>query len=175
MPNQLHAFLAEDHERLDALLRACLEEIDPEKYDEFRRGLLRHIGIEELVLFPLLRRSKGATELEAQLHRDHAALSALLMPPPTRTELGQIAEILGSHNDLEELPGGLYEIIESLAGGELDALMTKVHAIPPVRVARQADSPVLRRTIEQLLREAEEGRRRMAGSGGADAPVSEQG
>ena len=169
MPNQLHAFLAEDHARLDALLIACLEEMDTGKYDEFRRGLLRHIGIEELVLFPLLRRSKGATELEVQLHRDHAAISALLMPPPTEIELRQIADILESHNDLEELPGGLYEIIEAIAGEELDSLMTKVHAVPPVRVARQADSPVLRRTIEQLLREADEGRRKLAESDAADS------
>jgi hypothetical protein len=173
MPNQLHAFLSDDHERLDALLTACLEKIDPEKYDEFRRGLLRHIGIEELVLFPLLRRSQGATELEVQLHRDHAALSALLMPPPTAVELRQIAAILEAHNVLEESSGGLYEIIEGLAGDELDALMAKVHAVPPVRVAKQADSPVLRRTIEQLLREADEGRRRMAETGAADRPEGE--
>lgn len=160
MSAELHAFLAGDHERLDALLDSCLRTGDPESYDAFRRGLLRHIAIEERVLFPLLRTRQGKTPLEEQLHRDHAALAALLVPPPTGAELHQIASMLQAHNPLEEDPGGLYEIIETVAGDELAALMTRVHAIPEVRVAPNADSAIVRSSIEQLVREAEEGRRR---------------
>lgn len=162
MANQLHEFLSRDHERLDALLSACRRALDPVAYDTFRRGLLRHIGIEERILFPLLRRERGTTELESQLHRDHAVLAALLVPPPTQSELDRIAEILELHNPLEEEAGGLYEIVEGLAGEELARLMETVHAYPEVRVAAHTDGPTLRRSIEQLLAEASEGRRRLA-------------
>jgi len=152
MAADLHEFLTRDHERLDKLLE--------EDYGEFRRGLLRHISIEERVLFPELRRNRGVTEIEKQLHRDHAALAALLVPPPTAVEIGYIRSILTIHNEMEEKSGGLYEIIESLSGDQLSALMARVHAIPEVPVMPNVDSPIVRSSIETLLREAEEGRRR---------------
>ena len=158
--------LSSDHERLDALLDACLRDdgsVDEASYVEFRRGLLRHIWIEERVLFPELRKQHREPELEQQLHRDHAALSALLVPPPTAAELGQIREILSAHNPLEEGAGGLYAILEELSGSELDGLMERVHAVPEVRVAPHTDSPLLRSTIAQLVREAEEGRGGLSG------------
>lgn len=159
MSGELHAFLAHDHERLDALLdelRRGEGGIPHDRYDEFRRGLLRHIGIEERVLFPELRKRRGATSLEKQLHRDHAALAALLVPPPTHVEIEQITAILTTHNQLEEEPGGLYEILEDLAAGNLHALMERVHAIPVIPVAPFTDSPLLRQTIAQLLEERRE-------------------
>ena len=160
MPSDLHDFLTRDHERLDALLTTCLRTGDPVAYDAFRRGLLRHISIEERVLFPLLKAKRGPTALQDQLHRDHAALTSLLVPPPTEVELQHIVSILEVHNVLEEEHGGLYELVESLAGEELAALMTRVHAIPEVPVLANVDKPIVRSSIEQLLREAEEGRRR---------------
>ena len=159
MASALHEFLARDHVRLDALLAASLSG-NLEAYDTFRRGLLRHIAIEEKVLFPLLRAHRGLTAIEDQLHRDHAALTVLLVPPPDRSELVRIASILGPHNVLEEKLGGLYEIVEELAGEELAAVMARVGAIPEVRVVPNTDTPLVRETIELLVREAEEGRRR---------------
>jgi Hemerythrin HHE cation binding domain len=156
MSAELHAFLAGDHERLDALLEELSRgegRIPHDRYDKFRRGLLRHIGIEERVLFPELRKRRGVTSLEKQLHRDHAALAALLVPPPTHAEIQQIRAILESHNELEEEPGGLYEIIEEIAAEELPALMARVHAIPAIPVAPFSDTPLLRQTIAQLLKE----------------------
>ncbi len=160
MAADLHDFLARDHGRLDELLEASLRGA-PETYDLFRRGLLRHIAIEERVLFPLLRSRRGLTPLEQQLHRDHAALAALLVPPPTAAELQEIASILQVHNELEESAGGLYAIVEELAGSELAALMTEVHAVPPVRVVPNTDSSVVRSSIERLVREAAQGRREL--------------
>jgi hypothetical protein len=160
MSAELHAFLTTDHERLDALLVTCIRTGDAEAYDAFRRGLLRHISIEERVLFPLLRAGGAISPLEAQLHRDHAALAALLVPPPTGAELTQIASILTAHNPLEEEHGGLYELVERGAGIGLTELMSRVHAVPEVRVLPNTDTPVVRRSIAQLVREAEEGRAR---------------
>jgi hemerythrin superfamily protein len=156
---ELHAFLATDHEQLDALLDELRREegaIPAARWDEFRRGLLRHIGIEERVLFPELRRRHGPTPLERQLHRDHAALAALLVPPPTHAEIEQIVAVLTTHNTLEEETGGLYELVETLAAEELSALVARVETFPSIPVAPFTDSPLLRRTIEQLLREREE-------------------
>ena len=154
--SDLHDFLSRDHARLDALLETCMraDEHWLASYEEFRRGLLRHISIEERVLFPELRKRRGTTSLEQKLHRDHAALAALLVPPPSFVEIHKIATILTVHNELEERAGGLYEIIESLAGDELATLMDRVHAIPPVPVAPHVDTPLVRSTIEQLVREA---------------------
>ena len=149
----LNEFLTSDHERLDALLSACMRadgSIDPDPYDDFRRGLLRHISIEERVLFPELRKRRGTTELEQQLHRDHAALVSLLVPPPARAEIEQIVGILESHNPLEEGPDGLYSLIESMDGPDL---MERVQAIPAVPVLQNVDTPLVRSTIAQLLRE----------------------
>lgn len=152
----LKEYLSNDHARLDALLATCLraEGVVPyAAYDEFRRGLLRHIGIEERLLFPELRKHQGVTALERHLHRDHAALAALLVPPPTLRELEQIAAILEVHNVLEEDEPGLYEIIERVTGDELPALMERVRAFPEVPVAPHSDSELLRTTIERLLSE----------------------
>lgn len=162
MAGELHDLLSRDHERLDGLLTECLraeDEASREIYAEFRRGLLRHIAIEERVLFPELRKHRGITPLEQQLHRDHAALAALLVPPVSQTGIHQIAAILEVHNPMEESLGGMYELIESLTGEELAPLLARVHAVPVVRVAPHVDTPLVRRTIEQLLREAAEGRR----------------
>jgi hemerythrin-like domain-containing protein len=160
MAGALYELLSRDHERLDALLTHCLETEDAASYDTFRRGLLRHIAIEERVLFPALRKRSGRTELEAQLHREHAALAALLVVPPTLAELERIASILQLHNELEEREGGLYELIEGVVEGELDELMEQVRRVPEVRVVPTADSAIARSSIGQLLREVEEGRRR---------------
>ena len=155
MPAELHDFLASDHERLDVLLARCRDSIDAVAYDAFRRGLLRHISMEERVLFPLLRAKRGRTEIEHILHRDHATLTALLVPPPTIIEIEQIASILEPHNLLEEEHGGMYELIEDLAADDLTALMTRVHAIPEVRVQPNVDKPLVRETIAYWLKQRE--------------------
>jgi hypothetical protein len=148
----LHDFLAADHERLDALLRACDRDaaIDMVAYDSFRRGLLRHIAIEEKLLMPAVR--KREPDLADQLHRDHAALAALLVPPPTAAEIQQIRSILAEHNPLEEGPDGMYAISEEIAGADLERLMDDVQRVPAVPVAPHVDTEVTRESIAHLLR-----------------------
>jgi hypothetical protein len=156
MAAELHELLARDHERLDALLASCVragDSVDAHTYDTFRRGLLRHIAIEEGVLFPALRKRFGLTALEAQLHRDHAALAALLVPPASPDVIETIRRVLVAHNPLEEGAQGLYELVEIAAGDGLSALMDAISRVPEVRVAPHRDSPLVRKTIEQLLRD----------------------
>ena len=61
MSGKLHRYLAGDHERLDALLERAMsdpEKIDAAAYAQFRSGLLKHIGMEEKVLFPAARKQR---------------------------------------------------------------------------------------------------------------------
>lgn len=154
--------LTRDHERLDALLGRAIGPdgtVDLDVFDAFRRALLRHIGIEERILFPALRESGGWTEVEQQLHRDHAALAALLVPPPSRAEVENIRAVLTEHNPLEEGDSGFYARIESLPAETLATLNERVQAYPEVKTAPYNESEILRRSLEQLLRQAAEGRR----------------
>src|SRR6185312_4393061 len=76
MENGLRELLERDHARLDGLLRAAAVggHIDPVVYEEFRAGLLRHIGLEEKILLPAARRLRGGDPLEIarQLKLDHS-------------------------------------------------------------------------------------------------------
>ncbi len=104
-------FLAQDHDRLDALLRRALAvpgEVDREPFDEFRGGLLRHIGMEEKLLLPAVREARGGEPhpLARRLRIDHGAITSLLVPTPTPAIVAELRAILGPHNEVEEAPGG---------------------------------------------------------------------
>jgi iron-sulfur cluster repair protein YtfE (RIC family) len=58
----ISGLFADDHRRLEALLdraTAGSGPIDRELFEQFRAGLLRHIGMEEKVLFPAAQRATG--------------------------------------------------------------------------------------------------------------------
>jgi hypothetical protein len=155
----LFEWLEQDHNRLDEILAACLRG-ETSSYVEFRGGLLRHIAIEEKILFPAIRKAHGDSELLRQLHRDHAALSALLVPPPTVTEFEQMHRILLEHNPLEEKDGGLYAIAASLPADVVESMSVASDLVPAIPLAPHFDTDVTRRSIEILLREATETRYR---------------
>jgi hypothetical protein len=152
----LYAFLQQDHAELDQLLRRAqaAPKLDLEAYDAFRRGLLRHIAMEEKILLPEARRLRAGEPLPIakQLRADHAALAALLVPTPTHEIVATIRDILNEHNPLEEDPGGLYQQCEELAGADIDALVERVKASPEVPVAKHYDGPRAHEGIERLLR-----------------------
>ena len=77
-------FLVKDHERLEGLLLSAVAQagsVDQEMYDQFRSGLLRHIGMEEKILLPAAQRLRGGKPLSiaAKLRLDHG-----IPPPRTR-------------------------------------------------------------------------------------------
>jgi len=158
-PGPIAALLTADHERLDALLRRAFATpgaIDHEAYAPFRKGLLRHIGMEEKILLPAAQRARGGEPLPsaARLRLDHGALAALLVPSPTAAIARAIRTILERHNALEEGPAGVYETCEQLAGPEAEELLTTLAAAPEVPVGRHVDSPLVLEATRRALRRA---------------------
>jgi hypothetical protein len=153
----LRELLERDHARLDQLLttaQASAPQIDLAAYEEFRAGLLRHIGLEEKILLPTARRLRGGEPLQVatQLKADHAAMAALLVPTPTAEILKTLTWLLAAHNPLEEGPSGLYATCEALAGAEADQLLARLHAAGPVPTAAHYDGPRAFAGIDRLLR-----------------------
>jgi hypothetical protein len=141
----LRQFLTEDHRRLDALLERsgeCRAPADLAAYDQFRRGLLRHIGLEEKILLTAAARLRGEPlEQAARLRLDHGAIVSLLMPIPTPSIIRAIRKVLAAHNPIEEGAGGVYDICEKLAASEHDELLGKIRAAPEVPTNPNATAP----------------------------------
>lgn len=155
----LYRCMADDHARLASLLEEAVarpDVIDRAAYAQFRAGLLRHIGMEEKILFPEAQRRRGGEPLPiaVKLRLDHGALAALLVPSPTHAIVAAIRSILAGHNAIDEQPGGPYEVCEQLAGAEVEALMVRLHSAPEVPVATHADSPKVRAATRRALERA---------------------
>lgn len=151
------SYLRADHDRLEALLARALrpEAIDLEVYGAFRRGLLRHIGLEEKILLPAARRWNDGIPIAAaaRLRLDHGAIAALLVPTPTPAIIAAIRAILAEHNRIEEAPGGVYDLCERLAGPADGELLATLRAAPEVAVSALVDGElVVAATRRALMR-----------------------
>jgi hypothetical protein len=156
MSGPLYRLLAEDHARLDGLLRSSMTEdglINRAAYAEFRAGLLKHISMEEKILLPTAQRLRGGEPLAlaARLRLDHGALAALLVPTPTAAIIVALRRILEAHNVLEEGAGGVYEGCEQLVGTEAEALLAQLRAAPAVPVAPYSDGPQVMDAVRRAL------------------------
>ncbi len=158
MTGPISELLGRDHARLDSLLeRAVLEPgvVDLAAFGEFREGLLRHVALEEKLLIPAATAARRGEPLPfaRRLRVDHGALAALLVPTPTPSTRDELRKILVPHNALEEGPGGLYDTCDVLLPApEREALLARMRAYPPVRVAKYHDGPRVCRTAEEALR-----------------------
>lgn len=146
MQGKLYKYFAEDHRRLEELLNRSTASpgfIDDALYGQFRAGLLKHISMEEKILFPAAQRLRGGAPLPitAKLRLDHGAIAALLVPPPSRQMIAALHTILDQHDSLEEMPGGVYEACEELAGGELESVMNLIRMAPDVPANPYNDKP----------------------------------
>lgn len=152
----IHQYLARDHERLRALLAtatAAPDRIELASYAEFRAGLLRHIAMEEKVLFAYIR-ARGDADGRAlvdTLHADHAAIASILVLPPSRAMIATLRTVLGEHNPLEEDPGGLYDQCDAAPPAEVAAFSTRMQAIPPVRASEYLDEPRIHAHVQRML------------------------
>ena len=158
MPGNLYSFMAGDHDRLDALLTRATARtgvIDMGPFSEFRKGLLGHIAMEEKVILPTIARFQNGKQAEvaARLRRDHGAIVALLVPPPTASIVATLVSILDGHNALEEEDGGLYQLLQRLARDEQDTVLEKMIAAREVRVLPHNTRPDIieatRRAVER--------------------------
>ncbi len=159
MPGIIHRYLADDHDRLDALLERAISDpgnIDISAYAQFRSGLLKHIGMEEKILLPAAQRIRGGEPLPvaSKLRLDHGALVALLVPTPTTRVIAALRSILKLHNPIEEDPGGTYETCEELARSEVDEILRRLQQAPEVRVLPHVDSPFVMEAARRALARA---------------------
>lgn len=152
----IHEFLTSDHARLGALLTQSIANplcVDDAAYDAFRRGLLRHIAMEEKVLFADARthHSHVIGDLIRTLHTDHAAIASLLVPPPTRALIETLQSILDDHNRLEDAADGFYEYCDRSAADRVPDLIARMQSVAPVRASKYLDEPRIYEHIERML------------------------
>ncbi len=148
--------MAADHARLDELLAQVDPRgaaIDAGAYQEFRKRLLRHIGIEEKILWPAAQRRRGGEPLPLaqRLKLDHGALASLMMLPPSAATVRAVRAVLDAHNPLEEAPGGAYEQCESAADRELDELLDRCRRAAEVPVSPWVASPKVLAAAKRAL------------------------
>jgi hypothetical protein len=158
MTGPIARLLVADHRRLERLLDEATVGgvIGPEPYAAFRKGLLRHIGIEEKILLPATQRARGGEPLgvAARLRLEHGAIAALLVPTPTPTIVAALRAILSRHDALEEGPGGVYATCERLVGDAAEALVAQMRAAPDVPVHDHVDGPRVMDAVERALARA---------------------
>jgi hypothetical protein len=157
VPGALHRFFAGDHRRLDSLLRKAVAgqgPLDVEAFASFRAGLLRHIGMEEKVLFAAAREARGDQPLAiaARLRVDHGAIASLLVPTPTREIVDRLLSVLGPHNRREEEPGGAYDACdEALGPASAARLVEELERFPEPPLKPYNDAPEVFRHIDENL------------------------
>jgi hypothetical protein len=158
-PGPITRYLSDDHRRLDALLREATADaahIVAGPYETFRRGLLRHIGVEEKILLPAVQRARGGEPATAatRLRLDHGAIAALLVPSPTPTILATLRDILTAHNLLEEAPDGLYAECDRLIAADADGVVVRMEAYPAVTTNPHNDAPDVLPAVARALARA---------------------
>ncbi|MCG6924860.1 MAG: hemerythrin domain-containing protein [Acidobacteria bacterium] len=156
MHGPLHRFFAEDHRRLGALLERSMAApgtVDLDPFEEFRAGILRHIGMEEKVLFVAAREARGGDPLPvaARLRVDHGAIASLLVPTPTPTLVAEIVSVLTPHNRREEEEGGVYDACDEALGAAAVDLVKELEAFPAVPLKPYNDGLEVMKHIETTL------------------------
>lgn len=159
MNGPLHTFFTEDHNRLDALFDRATEKpesVQMDLYEDFRRGLLTHIKMEEKVFFPAAQHANGGepVPLAARLRLDHAALTSLMVVTPTPDVINVIRHILEVHDRLEEEPGGMYDLCEKLTASETNALIEMLKAVTPVPLNKINTAPYAMEAAKRTLQRA---------------------
>jgi hypothetical protein len=137
---------------------------DHAAFEEFRAGLLRHIGLEEKLLLLHARAKKGAPlPITRTLRVEHAALASLLVPTPDRALVGEIEGLLERHNQKEEGDAGLYAECAALGPKDEDGeLLERMRATPPPPLAKHFDGKGAHRSAAAALAAAEKSAKKSA-------------
>jgi len=143
--------LAADHARMHELLAGATAgaSFDRRAFAAFRASLLRHIAIEEKLLFPAVRRAtaSGSLAWAHEIRIEHAALTSLMVPTPDAALCAEIVWLLDRHDAKEERPDGIYAACELLLSqAESEALASSAASFPAIRSARHS---TVRTSIER--------------------------
>jgi len=146
MNKPLCDFFTNDHRRIELLLEKATEDADTihmDYYNRFRTGLLKHIKMEEKILFLAAQKANGGTPLPlaAKLRLDHGALTSLMVVPPEPGVIKVLRHVLEKHDILEEEPGGMYDMCEKLTAGETQDVLDQLSKVTevPVQLYNKAD------------------------------------
>jgi hypothetical protein len=155
----LHEYFTNDHQELDELFKQAVigtGEFDLEKYGKFRGGLLKHIKMEETILFPLLNKLKqeSLSPLLAQLRLDHGALTTLMVPPPSNAVIKAVSFILSKHNILEEEIDGMYDACDALNEDTILEIEGKIEKTTEVPLLPFNSEPYVYGAVQRALERA---------------------
>ena len=144
--NTLYKFFEADHRRIEELFdraTANSEHVDATVYAEFRKGILRHIAMEEKYVIPAILAGRDGTPLHIarQLRFEHGAIAALLVPPPGKGVIEVLRRVMIHHHHLEEGSGGLYESCEHYASSVAEDVLKKSEGLPEVPVLPHNPAP----------------------------------
>ena len=139
MNKPLYQYFTNDHRRIDELLNKAIENpgnVQMDYYHQFRTGLLKHIKMEEKILFPAAQKANDniPLPLAGKLRLDHGALTSLMVVPPTPEVIKVLLHVLDKHDLLEEEPGGMYDVCEKLTEGETSELLQQLENVAEVPV-----------------------------------------
>lgn len=159
MNKPLHQFFTEDHHRIEKLLNKALEQpdkIEMSYYHQFRSQLLRHIKMEEKILFPAAKKANPEVtkDLIPRYRLDHGALTSLMVPPPTLPLINVIKYILEEHDLAEEEPGGLYDVCEALTQGQTQDILNQLAETEEVPVHPPNPAPIAIESARRALARA---------------------
>lgn len=159
MNKPLYQFFTKDHHRIEQLLNKATEqpeEMDMAYYHRFRSALLRHIKMEEKVLFPAAKNANDAVmqKLIPRYRLEHGALTALMVPPPTAALIKVIRHVLENHDRAEEEPGGLYDVCEALTQGQTQELLNQLADTEEVPVHPPNPAPIAVEAARRALARA---------------------
>lgn len=153
---ELREWLLLDHQEIDDLLSEALADdaFAPDPFARFRERLLRHIGIEEKILFPAMRRRDPDRDADrlARLRLEHGALTRLLVPTPDRALANEIRALLVEHNRIEEDDHGVYDTsIDALEADDALEVLRAARASRPVPTTGYFDGQGTVRTAAEAL------------------------
>lgn len=151
---RLRALLEADHRGIQRLLEASRSGsgVDLEAYDAFRARLLRHMAIEDELLFRAASAARGGAAFDPRLQLEHRAMATLLLPTPDRALLSEIRELMLDHDEREDREGGAYDRCESLLGERIEGLVDAARTYPFAPLPPRHDGEGTARTASDALR-----------------------
>lgn len=159
MNKPIYDFFEQDHRRIEAILDEATKDfdnIDMELYSEFRIGLLTHIKMEENLFFPAAQKANGGEPVPfaKQLRLEHGAITSLMVPPPNEEIVKVLKYILEKHDEIEEMPGGMYDICENLTKEQTSELLVELRSMPLTPVQPHNEKPYVVDVAKRVLARA---------------------